>query len=113
MLLGLAVFGLLGAVAYKVYWGDSLSSSEGKNLTEKLQKNTDNGFQFRDVTFADKTIDISHPDVRYGNATLQQAKIIGHGPGIYGTPETYYQLIPGTSEISKINSTHLVDHLIL
>lgn len=112
MLFGMAVFGLLGLVAYKVYLKSAYSGSGG-SLSEKLKQNTDNGFQFRDVTFSDKTIDISHPDVRYGNATLQQANIIGSGPGIYGTPETYYQLIPGTSEISKINSTHLVDHLIL
>lgn len=111
MLFGLAVFGLLGLVAYRVYF-KSMGSSPS-NLTEALQQAGDNGFQFRDVTYSDKSIDISHPDVRYGNGTLQQAKIIGQGPGIFGTPETYLQLIPGTSEINKINSTHLVDHLIL
>lgn len=110
MLFGLAVFGLLGLLAYRTMF--SGAKSGGGSVTQNLQQSGDNGFQFRDTTFSEKTVDIYHPDIRYGNAALQQSAMLGSAPDIYGTPTSFYQLIPGVSEISKINSTHL-DHLIL
>lgn len=110
MLFGIAVFGLLGLVAYKAIYG-GLGQSAYTTLTDALTDRTDNGFQFRDSTYSDVSVDISHPDVRYSNNLLGQAEILGHAPDIYGTPTTFYQLQPGTSEISKINSSHLTTHL--
>jgi hypothetical protein len=58
MLLELAITGIVGLVAWRMY-GPSKTST----IADALNSYTDNGYQFRDVTYADK-LEFWHPDVK-------------------------------------------------
>lgn len=95
MILEVTSVGLLAAVAYFAYFG---SSGTPSTITEALNQATDNGYQFRDITYQDKP-DLMHPDVR-NNAGYTA---LAHDRGTNGVPRSHVRLIPGSSEILQLH----------
>lgn len=100
MLLVLASVGLLGVVAYSSMGSTTVKSVSGSSVTDALNKEIDNGYRFRDVTYTDK-IDLSHPDVKNNSFFFQQS--LAQDRGNNGIPRQYIQLYPGSSEITQFS----------
>lgn len=89
---------VIGYIAYSSYFGGTPGS-----VTEALNSRMDNGYQYRDITFAD-SMDIAHPDVKNNNfAALGGA--VAQDRGMNGLERVHTQLYPGTSEILQLYRT--------
>jgi len=100
MLLELVSFALLGYVGYTTMYPDKASTT----LTSKLNANMDNGFQYRDVTYAD-SLDLMHPDVRNNSLVTGASDWVAKDRGLNGVPRAYVRQIPGTSQMAQLYRT--------
>jgi len=98
MLLELAITGIVGLVAWRMY-GPSKTST----IADALNSYTDNGYQFRDVTYADK-LEFWHPDVK-NNHYYFNSNQIAHDRGENAVPRAHTQLYGGMSEITQVYRT--------
>lgn len=107
MLLEIVSLGLIGAVAYSVYYPGSLTASKNSSTSDVLNGKINNDFIFRDITYTDK-IELAHPDVRNNSFYYQGA--FAQDRGNNGIPRKYSQLYEGSSEITQLS---LQEHLFL
>lgn len=97
MILELVSIGLVGLVAYTLMYGGSFSMT-GSSVTQTLNDASENGYQFRDITYQDKP-DLMHPDLRNNHGYTPLVKDRGEN----GIKRAHVQLMPGTSEIVQLH----------
>ncbi len=93
-------FAVIGYIAYSTYFGGGVSSVS--SVTDALNSRIDNGYQYRDITFAD-SMDIAHPDVKNNN--FAALNVVAQDRGLNGLQRAHTQLYPGTSEILQLYRT--------
>lgn len=92
---------VIGYIAYATYFG--ASGGTPGSVTEALISKIDNGYQYRDVTFAD-SMDIAHPDVKNNNFAALNG-VVAQDRGVNGLQRVHTQLYPGSSEILQLYRT--------
>lgn len=102
MIVLLLSLGLIGMVAYSAYGGMGSGS-----ITRTLSNNINNGYRFRDVTFAE-SVDIYHPDVR--NNVFGYKTPLAQDRGENGIPRETRVLYDGLSQLTRVSRP---DHLVL
>ena len=94
MILEIVSVGLVGLVAY-AWLGGSMSVG---SVTGSLNDASENGYQFRDITYQDKP-DLMHPDLRNNKGYTPLVNDRGEN----GVKREHAQLLPGTSEITQLH----------
>lgn len=97
MLLEALSIGVAAYVAYSIY-----GSRAPGTVAEVLDERINNGYRFRDVTYAD-SLDLAHPDVK--NNQIVHAGLVVSDRGVNGLKRGFSQLYSGTSEITQLYRT--------
>lgn len=99
MLIETVIIGLVAAVAWTQYG----RTTGPTTITDALNERIDNGYQFRDVTYADK-LEFWHPDVK-NNSFYFNSDRLTEDRGVNAVPRVHTQLYGGMSEITQLYRT--------